>query len=458
MNIALWPFEIRLIIVLLLGMVSARFINWAIYTWAYFPRQVGPWSPPASTDKKSTKGKGKGKSKEGSTSTTRSWKDHLPVIGWWRLRNESDAHGNGYWIRPFFIELIYPIFLAWYFKFQITAQGMPPGAARLILPIELHIQFVGHCMLFTLMMIATFIDFDEQSIPDYVTIPGTVIGIVGAALAPLWLPLNLGLAPGGIVAELDFAWPGPIPAWAGGTTGLAIALAIIGTWGFALLDRRVILRRGLGKAVKYFWARMFRYRPLWITVLSVTAGLMIFVTLCWTFAIPRWNLLFSSLMGLAYAGGLTWAVRIAARMGLGIEALGFGDVTLMAMIGTYIGLQPSLAVFFLAPFVAMLFVVVRWLITRQTATPYGPYLCAAVLILFVFWDSIWTSRVAAIFLMAEDIAEMLHEPVGNWVTGTMVVIAGTLFSVLLIGAMLWVWQLVKMLLLGAEEPDSNSQA
>ncbi len=454
MNVALWPFELRLIIVLLLGIVSARFINWAIYTWAYRSRELGPWSSPPPAEKKS----GKSGKKSSSSEPTRSWKDHLPVIGWWRLRRESNIHGDGYWIRPFLIELIYPLFLAWYFKFQITAHGLPPGAARLVLPIDLHIQFVGHCALFALMMIATFIDFDEQSIPDYVTIPGTVIGLVGAAFAPLWLPLNLGFGPALLATELDFAWPGPIPPWAGGTTGLMIALSIVAIWGFALLDRRIILRRGLSKAIHYFWARMFRYPPLWITVLSVTAGLLLFVGLCWQFNLPRWNYLFSSLMGMAYAGGLTWAVRISARIGLGIEALGFGDVTLMAMIGTYIGMQPSLAVFFLAPFVAMLFVIVRWLITRQTATPYGPYLCAAVLILLVFWDALWTSRLSLLFLMAEDIAEMLRQPIGAWVTGTMVVIAGTLFSVLMIGAMLWIWQLVKNLLLGLLDRDSNSPA
>ncbi len=48
-------------------------------------------------------------------------------------------------------------------------------------------------------------------------------------------------------------------------------------------------------------------------------------------------------------GGVIWAVRVLGRWTLRMEAMGFGDVTLMAMIGTYMGWQASLVVFFLAP-------------------------------------------------------------------------------------------------------------
>ncbi len=455
LNIVAWPIELRIALVLLAGLALARFINWAIYTWAYFPKALGPWSLPTETSKtsvaKSSKGK---KSKSKPSQSVRSWHDHLPIVGWWRLRRESDQHGERYWIRPLLIELFYPLALAWYYKFQISAGGLPPGAARLVLPIDLHIQFVGHSVLLTMMMIATFIDFDEQSIPDYVTIPGTIIGIVGAAFAPLWLPLNVGLT--GTIAELDFAWPAPIPAWIYTTTGLAVALGILLVWGFGLLDRRIILRRGLSKAVIYFWARMFRYRAFWLTVLGVTAALMIFVACCWNMSIVRWPMLFSSLLGLAFAGGITWAVRISASYAYGVEALGFGDVTLMAMIGAYIGWQASLVVFFLAPFVAMLFVLIRWIVTRKTSTPYGPYLCGAVVVLLVGWNPLWTSRFSNLFIMADDMALMLNEKYSTTsLSGMTLVVIGVLVCVFLIGAMLWIWQQVKRLILGAD-PDASS--
>jgi len=328
------------------------------------------------------------------------------------------------------IELLYPIGLVWYYRFYFSGGTLPPGAVKFLVPLasQMHWQFLGHCVLFTLLAIATFIDFDEQSIPDMVTIPGTIIGILGAVLSPLWLPLTLQLGAAGVVGvtELDATWPDLWPGWLQGWYGLGLALCILMVWGFALLDRRVILRRGVSKAVQYFFARLFRHRRLSMTVVTVTAGLMLWTTVCWTLEIQRWNMLLSSLLGLAFAGGVTWAVRISASYGFGAEALGFGDVTLMAMIGAFVGWQPSILVFFLAPILALLFVLVRWVITRETATPYGPYLCAAVVVLLIYWDAIWTGWAAPMFAL-----------------GVAPILIGLVACVALIGVMLWSWRLIK---------------
>lgn len=433
------PFAVRLFSVLLLGVLSARSINWAIYTWAYFPRQLGPWCPPAPPAASTSAGrsqKRKGKAAGTKLSSTRSWLDHLPAIGWFRLRRESPVHGKIYWLRPFVIELLYPIGLVWYYRFYFTGGSLPPGAGRFLIPMatQMHWQFFGHWILFSLLAIATFIDFDEQSIPDLVTVPGTIIGLLGAAFCPLWLPLTLQFGASGVVGitELDAAWPDAWPAKLQGGGGLVLALFILAVWGFALLDRRVILRRGVRKALQYFVARLFRNRVLSITVVVVTVGLMLLTTACWTMGTTRWNFLISSLFGLAFAGGVTWAVRISASYGFGAEALGFGDVTLMAMIGAYMGWQPSLIIFFLAPVLALLFVVIRWIITRDTATPYGPYLCAAVIVLLIYWDAIWTNWAAPMFAL-----------------GVAPILIGLAVCVALIGVMLWTWQLIKRAIFAA---------
>jgi leader peptidase (prepilin peptidase) / N-methyltransferase len=418
------PLSLRLLVIVALSIVLARFINWAIYTWAYNRRDLGPWSgPPAVKKSTGTRGSSRSKKPQAASLAPRVWLDHLPMIGWYRLRSEGSEYGKWYWVRPLLIELIFPIAMAWYYQFYVSGQPLQTRPILRVLAPELHWQFIGHAVLFTLMMIATFIDFDEQSIPDYVTVPGTVIGLLGAALAPAWLPFNLVSAAG--VEELHAAIPNPWPMWLDGPKGLLIGLLIIGVWGFALLDRRVIRRRGLVKAVQYFFAIMFRNRTLWRIVVLVSTLLAIFVALCWQWKIGRWEYLLSSLFGLAFAGGVTWGVRISASYGLGVEALGFGDVTLMAMIGTYVGWQPSLMIFFVAPFVAIAFVLVRRIVTGRADTPYGPYLCAATALLLIYWDEMWTQWVAPVFEL------------GSLIVG---IVAA---CVVLMGALLWILRLVK---------------
>jgi leader peptidase (prepilin peptidase)/N-methyltransferase len=293
----------------------------------------------------------------------------------------------------------------------------------------LHCQFVGHFVLLTLMCIATFIDFDEQSIPDYVTVSGTVVGLLGAGLMPAWLPFFS--APLG-VEELHANLPAAWPDWLNGPWGLWIAWLIVAVWGFALLERRWIGRRGWRKGVQFFVARMFRNRWLWRIICGVSACMLVGVTLAWYSAAinpGRWTFLLSSLMGLAFAGGVTWGVRLSATWGLGVEALGFGDVTLMAMIGTYIGWQPSLLVFFIAPLVSIVFVLLRWMVTGDAATPYGPYLCAATVLLLVYWDGLWNRWAAEIFGLGPDM-----------------IVGIVVGCVVLMGAMLWIWRLIKQAL------------
>ncbi len=326
------------------------------------------------------------------------------------------------------IELLFPIAVTWYFHFLITGGTLALELLVFapILQAELHGQFLGHFVLCTLMVIATFIDFDEQSIPDSVTIPGTVIGLLGAALVPGWLGITSTLSANGpMPAEMDAMAPNGWLAWMNGRQGLSLGLLIVAVWGFALLDRRIILRRGVAKAVQYFFARLVRPHWLWKIVLAVTVVILLGVTIAWNAQIVRWPYLLSSLLGMASAGGITWAVRIAASAALRVQALGFGDVTLMAMIGTFVGWQPGILIFFLAPLMAVLIVVVQYLITGEKAAPYGPYLCAATVALMLGWRHLWFGWAMPVFALGVMIWAILGA------------------CVVAMGAMLWIWRLIR---------------
>ncbi len=110
----------------------------------------------------------------------------------------------------------------------------------------------------------------------------------------------------------------------------------------------------------------------------------------WMEAPPLWlGALGGSLMGLLVGGGLVWAIRILGSLAFGKEAMGLGDVHLMAGVGAVLGwIDPTLA-FFVAPFLglgwAILGMVAGSLFGRQgTALPYGPHLAGAtVLVMFL---------------------------------------------------------------------------
>jgi prepilin signal peptidase PulO-like enzyme (type II secretory pathway) len=104
---------------------------------------------------------------------------------------------------------------------------------------------------------------------------------------------------------------------------------------------------------------------------------------------PQWNSLLSSLMGMAMGGGAVWAVRIVASNALGQEAMGFGDVTLMAMVGTFLGWQASLMVFALAPFAALIIAAIQFTMTKNRELAFGPYLAFAALVVIIGWSPLW---------------------------------------------------------------------
>ncbi|MHC4179140.1 MAG: prepilin peptidase [Planctomycetota bacterium] len=82
-------------------------------------------------------------------------------------------------------------------------------------------------------------------------------------------------------------------------------------------------------------------------------------------------------------------IRIIGAAVLKKEAMGFGDVTLMAMIGAFLGWQTGLIIFFMAPFLALGVGIFRVIALRVGALPYGPYLCLGTVVAIVYWAAIW---------------------------------------------------------------------
>ena len=277
-------------------------------------------------------------------------------------------------MRPLLIELAAGVGAALLYWWEVEQAALmpravpPPFALSLLLA-----QYAGHVMLIALMLVATFIDFDEKTIPDAITVPGALLGLVLFTLVPAAAPPVVQVAIRGQwqVAPLLFTAPNPWPEGLDAWPGLALGAACYLGWCLAIWPKTSTLRRGWIKGFRYVLVSMFRlaWWPFYpLLALAGCTG----IAAVWLWGGPPWHALLTSLVGLAFGGGLIWAVRIVGGLSLQKEAMGFGDVTLMAMIGVYVGWQACLMIFFLAPFVAVAVSVTQWILTRRRDIPYGP--------------------------------------------------------------------------------------
>ncbi len=100
-------------------------------------------------------------------------------------------------------------------------------------------------------------------------------------------------------------------------------------------------------------------------------------------ALPLWvDVLAGVLLGYLVGGAVVWAIRIFGSLAFGKEAMGMGDVHLMAGVGACLGWIDATLAFFLAAFVGMYWLIVSRIASGSTdrAIPYGPYLAAATLL------------------------------------------------------------------------------
>jgi prepilin signal peptidase PulO-like enzyme (type II secretory pathway) len=290
------------------------------------------------------------------------------------------------------VELFLGIGLAGLYWWEV-GQGGLWAAPPVPIPADwggvLNAQFFCHAVLITLMLVASLIDVDEKTIPDAIVVPGTLLGLAAAALYP-WslLPANVAAAPGDFLLLTS---PRPWIAWLDGAPhlgSLGLALGCLWLWCFALMPRTWYSRHGWRRALGLMLARLRRDSSTRVLVLVALVGTLGILGV-WLIGGPHWQGLLTALVGMAAGGGLIWAVRIIGAATLHREAMGFGDVTLMAMLGTFLGWQNCLVIFFLAPFAALVVGVLNLLLHSDHEIPYGPFLCLAAVVSIVRWASLW---------------------------------------------------------------------
>ena len=289
------PIEIRLAILFALGCCLGSLINLGIYRLAWQPRPISPWSRPAAE-----------------APPRKVW-DRLPVVGWVGLRREASLHGTGFWIRPMLIEILTGAVLAVLYAWEIENRGLVPDGLTMLnivpnLVTLRHQQFLAHIVLFCFMLTAFWIDFDEMTIPDGVTIPCTLLGLVFVTLWPYVLlpasPVNCN-GPFGVPMALPVWLTSPDEApqfnpnapprfvmpWTRpdciGLPALAAAIAGFWTWCLALAPGHWSTRHGYLRAMRVFTARMVRERATYGLMTLAAVGSLVIAGI-WRQGGPHW--------------------------------------------------------------------------------------------------------------------------------------------------------------------------
>lgn len=373
-------------VLFVLGAFVGADVNWAIYRLAIIhPRNTSPWSRIGSPEVR--------------------WYDYVPIAGWYFQRRDAAQRGRGFWIRPMIIELACAVALP--LLFRSIQSGMLTSGASFELPPSSPQDGVWTAFYFALIALlvaATFIDFDEKTIPDEITLPGTIVALACAYLFPITRLPDINDQPTLQFGSLQFASPAELPQWHNGPWGLIAVLGLCVIWMFALLPKTITWRYGWRRGLRYLTASMIRkprvdratdkrLHPLNIvtptTVGLLAIALMVASAAAWSWGGSRWDHFMGAWLGLGFGGGLVWAVRVIAGNALGKEAMGFGDVTLMAMIGAWMGWQPALLVFAIAPFAALAIAAFQLIVIRHTEIAFGPYLSLGAVVVLVYWGTLW---------------------------------------------------------------------
>lgn len=88
----------------------------------------------------------------------------------------------------------------------------------------------------------------------------------------------------------------------------------------------------------------------------------------------------SSLVGIIVGGGSLYLVGVIGKALFRKEAMGMGDVKMMAMVGGFLGWDAALLIFLLACIGGTIVGILWLLITRDHYIPFGPYLAAGTVV------------------------------------------------------------------------------
>lgn len=334
------------------------------------------------------------------------WYDNVPILAWFYLGGKCRYCKCSFSFKYPFFELLTGLMFAgvfWLYFVQGVRNGMPAfeqGGWLIYLP---------HIILFSCLLSGSLIDAAFFIIPLSISYFAAICGLAFAGFE-----VKAALASGLPHAELWTLVPSVGPKTGaiaiGSTIGLIISMLLlkmklIGR-SFLELERWEIARYEAEKAGKPFNtpepavnARAEMVREMAFLCMPVVLGLLAMKLVTgnstrmdnWSLYLqmhPIVNGILGSIYGFMIGGITVWATRVFGSILFNKEAMGMGDVHLMAAIGAVVGWHIPLIAFFLAPFIGLGWAIVRLITRQQREIPYGPFLSIATVIMIIMHDDI----------------------------------------------------------------------
>lgn len=307
------------------------------------------------------------------------WYDNLPVIAWLWLRGRCRGCSESISIRYPMIELLTGLV----FVLIALEIGAIPESDELTTSVGfdwlmLHLFWA---VTLSVLIVITFIDIDLRIIPDELSVTGSALALfcawmlegvpVDAKVPGILLSGLTRLRLGGSIPESAVPWGLGVAAVAGGVIAMVAFRRFSPSWDGSR-------------------------RTWWDTRLAAAVGALVTVVLVGAAAVPDWlgsppsQRLVSSLFGMGVGAGSIWSIGKFGKLMFRKDAMGFGDVKLMALLGAVLGWQLVLIAIFIACLLGSIIGIGIKVTTGSSYIPFGPFLSSGAVIIVLWGD--WVAR------------------------------------------------------------------
>ncbi len=344
-----------------------------------------------------------------------SWRENLPIIGWFLVGGRCRHCRIHISFQYVLIELtVALIFLGLYLAYYVAGPGVTWWGAvggdwwyydRVFRSSPM---FIAHLILLAALVAMTVIDARTFTIPIQIPMVVIVVGFAAAIIQPFVPPATRAATLWPIVVT-DWQW---FTVALGGMLGIVLSTTLLklGVLRYSFADYDQYAKDGEVIADYPHARREMGVELVFLApcLVGLVAGYLVGARLPSSPPPVVIQSLGGAALGYLMGGGIIWGIRIIFSFIFSKEAMGLGDVHVLAAVGTVLGWVDPIFIFLLAPFSGLLWVVLSiglsaMLKRGRRELPFGPHLAVAVLVVIV-------CRPVATWVQTTQLPPAMHPP------------------------------------------------